>query len=146
MSRLSASRTSRHRQVPPKAGQRLPGTLVIRIEKHLRDTAKIGAAPEKSAMVFLCLIDTCRVPVVDRSVIRSGRKTYTLSDQKSVLALAKRHTGGLSGAFSFSRLFLPTLLGKRVCSARVDLRSARDGGVSREAMCRRGLDPYSEWF
>jgi hypothetical protein len=47
MSRLSASRTSRHRQVPPKAGQRLPGILVIRIEKHLRDTAKTEAAPEK---------------------------------------------------------------------------------------------------
>ena len=47
MSRLSASRTSRHRQVPPKAGQRLPGAVVIRVEKHLRDTAKTGAAPEK---------------------------------------------------------------------------------------------------
>ena len=47
MSRLSASRTSRHRQVPPKAGQRLPGTVVIRVEEHARDTAKNGAAPEK---------------------------------------------------------------------------------------------------
>jgi len=48
MSRLSASRTSRHRQVPPKAGQRLPGTVVIRVEEHARNTAKTGAAPEKS--------------------------------------------------------------------------------------------------
>ena len=47
MSRLSASRTSRHRQVPPKAGQRLPGTIVIRVEEHARNTAKTGAAPEK---------------------------------------------------------------------------------------------------
>lgn len=51
MSRLSASRTSRHRQVPPKAGQRLPGNVVIRVEEHVRDTAKTGAAPEKSGNV-----------------------------------------------------------------------------------------------
>ena len=48
MPRLSASRTSRHRQVPTKAGQRLPGTVVIRVEEHARNTAKTGAAPEKS--------------------------------------------------------------------------------------------------
>ena len=34
-------------------------------------------------------------------MIRYQRKAYTLSDQKSVLAPAKRHTGGLNGAFSF---------------------------------------------
>ena len=74
MSRLSASRTSRHCQVPPKAGQRLPGTLVIRVEKHLRDTVKTGAAPDKSTLAFVSKIGTCCV---------SALTCLTLSDPLS---------------------------------------------------------------
>ena len=38
-------------------------------------------------------------------VIHCECKAYTLSDQKSVLAPAKRHTGGLNGAFSLLLFF-----------------------------------------
>lgn len=38
-------------------------------------------------------------------VIRSQSKAYLLSDQKSVLAPAKRLTGGFNGAFFISILF-----------------------------------------
>ena len=102
MSRLSASRTSRHHQVPPKAGQRLPGAVVIRVEKHIRNTAKTKVAPEKSATVLFWKIGTVWVPAIERfdhSVIRSQFGAYPSQDQKSMLAPAKRHTGGLLGAF-----------------------------------------------
>ena len=43
-------------------------------------------------------------------VIHCECKAYTLSDQKSVLAPAKRHTGGLNGAFLFfGSSYLPDL-------------------------------------
>ena len=40
MSRLPASRTSRHCQVPPKAGQRLPGNVALRAEKQGKEYLK----------------------------------------------------------------------------------------------------------
>ena len=104
MSRLSASRTSRHRQVLPKVGQRLPGAVVIRAEEHVRDTAKDVAAPEKFATVLFWKIGTVWVPAIERfdhPVIRSQFGAYTSPDQKSMLTPAKRHIGGLLGAFSF---------------------------------------------
>ena len=104
MSRLSASRTSRHRQVPPKAGQCLPGAVVIRVEKQIRNTAKTKVTPEKFATVLSWKIGTVWVPAIERfdhSVIRFQVGAYTSPDQKSMLAPAKRHTGGLLGAFSF---------------------------------------------
>ena len=102
MSRLSASRTSRHRQVPPKAGQCLPGAIVIRVEKQIRNTAKTKVTPEKFATVLFWKIGTVWVPAIERfdhSVIRSQFGAYPSQDQKSMLAPAKRHTGGLLGAF-----------------------------------------------
>jgi hypothetical protein len=40
-------------------------------------------------------------------VIRLQRKAYALSDHESVLAPAKRLTGGFAGAFYFSLLIVP---------------------------------------
>ena len=55
-------------------------------------------------------------------MIRDRRKTYTLSDQKSVLAPAKRLTGGLNGAFSFFSCLVRALFAQEWVKVEVSAR------------------------
>ena len=55
-------------------------------------------------------------------MIRYRRKTYTLLDQKSVLAPAKRLTGGLNGAFSFFSCLVRALFAQEWVKVEVSAR------------------------
>ena len=75
-------------------------------------------------------------------VIRSQRKAYALPDHESVLAPAKRLTGGFSGAFYFSLLFVPS--GRSKLEALLSAASTNEGLLAGAAMRPLGQCLHTE--